>query len=152
MERGPAMCVLSSPYAEGDHWESGSQETALHVVGHPTRSSCTGMRSLKKRRWWQGGHPLGNDPGGRETEPAGVAPFLCSDTTAGRALSAHVYKVSVAQGGFSASYTFLGHLHFSGREEILSMQISVHPSSKDSAIHQNADPNLERAHTGQVLQ
>lgn len=50
---------------------------------------------------------MGNDAGGRETEPAGVAPFLSSDTTAGRALSAHVYKVSVAQGGFSASYTSL---------------------------------------------
>lgn len=61
------MCVLFSPYAEEDYWESGSWDTDTYQ--HSVSDILQDHLALEACR--SSGHLLGNDPGGKETEPTG---------------------------------------------------------------------------------
>jgi len=65
------MCVLFSPYAEEDNWESGSWDTDTYQHSVTSDIFSRWNRKPEAAQVVAGGHLLGKDPSRRETEPAG---------------------------------------------------------------------------------
>lgn len=138
------MCVLFSPYPDEDDRESGSWDTDtyqhsvlsdilqdhLAVEQEACRSSGGGRRSpVGERSWWKG-------------DGACWELHRCSALT--QELDTHFELRFIKYQAHKVDP-----LH--PTRPWTEVQVNVHPLPKDSTIHQNADPNLERACTGQVL-